>query len=863
MAASPTPRLWHLESFSGGLDRRDGSFSKNQNRFYDLVNYRVQNNKRLKRRAPCDRNETLFVNSQGCIEYRGALYTVAKKGDAVTKPAEVTGELRFDNPDHCTNWELVALRNFSGTPLAVIKHTYPGGTVTHQYRLHVFDGKKNKPTYVEDPWCPIGWGPTLPLHLYRTGEVGAFDPNWVPQIQECSGRLYMSRPDGNLAFCKTGNPRVWNDRTVEDLQEGGEWWYFITNSTSGVQDFIVSEPFDDLFADNKWCSFILEYLDSNGAWQQFTEDDIDPTNDKHWRPVSTASRFAGGPNEITARIYWTGSSGTPIRFRLVLDAALQNPSTAMTIDGWGRPRLTDGALLREGVTETYVAGNGFQVLNPKASAYSFRYKWSTCFESQQTLPTIDATGSGLDFMAFYGDCNMSKTGWNQVFAPGYDPWDIGVTGLATTWWALRGQFRYNHLPVLYVVQPTITDVAVSALAFGGGETTATFSVAVTAGDYVIINRTGLTGTFHAIVKDSGTVGIRIHDELDRAGNWTGFLGATGYNWGTGPTVTSYGFDNSRAFYINRTLEYQLNLAGADDAGDLPTASQQGSDGGYVTAMSALKDRLMVIYKGGSQLWTVSGLPEEHALLGFGPVGSGDQVTPLGAVVGQSVVIGMARGMMSLNLSGSNLDSLRDINLGEPIEELGRVNQFGACFWPRTGQYVTAVEMLDDSNARQFLVFDYSPEQKINAWSRWTVTDLPAFEPNSLVAQDTRLYFRAGGRLHWFDLDATDYIDVYDDPEDPYVSEMKLHYNHFEAPFRPKQAIAMEWVMKGEVEVSIRWNPDMPDEETGEVVYTGMTAGRAKVPVSVWGNGLAPVVRSQDRTGHEIEELGMWFLVRGR
>lgn len=830
MPAAPTRRFWHLESFSGGLDRRDGVFSQNQNRFWDLVNVQIKNTKRIGRRPPCQRNATAFVNAKGCIEWRGALYTVAKKGDAVTKPAEVTGELRFDNPDHCTTWELVQLQTFSGIPVAVIKHTFPGGTVTHQYRLHVFDGKKNKPTYVEDPWCPIGWGPTLPLHLYRTGDRGTFDPNWVPVVKECSGRLYMSRPDGNLAFCKTGNARVWNDRTVEDMQEGGEWFYFFTNATSGLQNFIVSESYANIIDPFKWAGYVLEYLDADGTWVEITEKMQgfgDPSVHAEWLPVSVASRFAGGPNELNVRVYWTAGAGSIIRFRLPLDPAVTVSGTSWEFSATQELYNGTGAQVNFPATMPVakiraVRVNG--VLQTPGVNYNFALPNNVVFTVAPSAGTGNVQFVQGSYLVDPPSSRMTYQGQEVVFHSVAGTSSQGLVAFLTSEEHLFGVSQ--NLLVANSMGPSQWNITTDTLPFG--------------------------------TSNRGRGQHRIHTVWQRR-----LVSAT---TGTDPVPIAvelpYVYSDGE-FYLERTLEYQLNLAGADDSGDLPTASQQGSDGGYVTCLSALKDRLLVSYKGGTQLWQVSGLPEEHALLGFGPVGTGDQVRPLGAVVGQSVVLGMARGLMSLNLSGSNLDSLRDINLGEPIEELGRVEQFDAAFWPVTGQYVTAVEMLDDDNAKQFLHFDHSPEQKINAWKRWTVKDLPDFETNSMVATAERLYFRAGGYLYWFDLAATDYIDVHDDPAEPYESACWLHFNHLEAPWRQKQAVELEWVMRGAVTVTIRYNPDLPDEETGEVVYTGMTAGRARVPVSVWGYGLAPVIRSRDRTGFEMEEIGMWFLVRGR
>lgn len=871
MPSSAARRFWHLDSFSGGLDRREGTFAKSQNHFYDLVNYRTQNTKKLKRRAPCGRNATAFVNAQGLIEWRGALYTVAKKGDAVTKPSDVTGELRFDNPDYCTTWTLAGLRTFSGVPVAIIKHTFSGGTVTYQYRLHVFDGKANKPTYVEDPWCPIGWGPKLPLHLYRTGTLGAFDPNWVPRMHECGGRLYIPQPDGKTAFCKTGNARTWNERTVEEMVDGGEWWYFITSTTVGVQNFIVSENYANLFATSTWAAFVLEYLDTTGTWQQVTEDIIAPTVDKHYQPQSVASRFAGYANEVRLAVNWTGGGGTVLRFRLCLKPAVENVSITALTDRWGRGYITAGSLNYESASLARTEVESSRTYY--GTSHSVGGKWSNNYTTGNPLAITDFKGVNKNktWYAFigrdthnmqwdrsdgaYSTTYVRDSGWSQFQASGF--------------WSFPGQLRYRNRVLYGWLNPDVLDYSgtnvISASAFAAGETTITVPTALTAGDLIYVQPGVIGGTVY-IVKDTGTA-VRIHDTLDVAGNYTAdaVVASTVYNLLAGVTLVSfyYGYETGHQspFYLDRVTEYQLNLAGADDAGELPTASQQGSDGGYVTALSAMKDRLMVCYKGGTQMWSVAGLPADHALLGFGPAGTGDQVYAEPRPVGQSVVLGMSRGMMSLNLTGSNLDSMRDINLGEPIEQLGFPQQQDAAFWPETGQYVTAVVMPDAS--RQFLVFDYSQEQKINAWGRWIVASLPAVERFSMVPKGKKLYFRAGGYLYSFDLAATDYIDAHDDTALAYESSVKLHFNHLEAPWRMKQAIALEWVMSGVVTVAIRWNPDLPDEETGEIVYTGMTGGRASVPVSVWGHGLAPVIRSRDRAGHEIEEIGMWFIVRGR
>lgn len=831
---APVKRFWHLESFAGGLDRRDGVFTKNQNRSYDLVNYRVQNNKKLKRRPPCSRNATAFANCQGLIEWRGALYTVAKKGDAVTKPATVTGELRFDNPDHCTTWTLAGLLTFGGFPVALIKHTFPGAGVPHQYRLHVFDGKVHKPTYVEDPWCPVGWGPTLPLHAYRTGDLGALDSTWVPRMAVASGRLYISRPDGNQAFCKTGNPRVWNDRTPEDMAATGEWWYFFTTTTVGQQDFIISEAFANLGGTDKFAGYVLEYLDAGGTWRELTEDfSGTPSVHAHWIPQAVASRFAGGPDEIRARVHWTAGGGTVLRFRASLQPDMD----------------TNGSITIRGTGETF-NGTGAQTVFTCTSILNDQQPMvyvGSVLQIANVNYTRSAGAGGVAVITFISGAPPAGTDNVMVYLP------HAVFGTES--------FTITYQGVEYRVGRRELDLPWAF--FGRQPAATTWLLGIT---YDSVSQTHLHDTYWDLTTPAFVQSNTQVDGLSgvhgQARMRTRFLRWVLTTSGTPPlfTLQDHAYEES-TFYLDRMTDYQVNLAGADDAGDLPTASQPGSDGGQITALAAMKDRLLVSYTGGTQLWAVSGLPESHVMLGYGAVGTGAQVYPEPRTVGQSVVQALARGLMSLNLSGSNLDNLRDINLGEPIEALGYPQQQDAAFWPQTGEYITAVVMPDGS--RQFLVFDYSQEQKISAWSRWTVLDLPEVERFAMVPMGTKLYLRAGGYLYWFDDSATDFIDAHDPVDAAYESVWMPHFNHLEAPFRAKQAVAVEWVAYGDIKVALRWNPDMPTEETGELVYAGMSAGRASIPVSVWGTGLAPVMRSRDRAGHTLEEFGMWFIVRGR
>lgn len=332
-------KTFDLKDFAGGWDLREGLFSEQQNRFTDLLNVYVTVGKKVRRRPPLTKLAGAYdtANAQGLIYSGGKWYTIAKKGTAPvhTIVGITLNTLSFDNPDYCTAWTLIQAKTFNNVVCALIKHTFPGATVTSRYMLHVFDGKANKPTYVEDPACPTNWAPSFPLGLYgQNPVVGAFDGVYVPTMGVGGNHLWIARPDGNPACSKVNNPRAWNQRTVNDFLNGGEWWYFIIpNNGASAREFIISENFANLA---NWAGYVLEYIDATGTWQKFIEDDAAPTVDKHCFPASVASRFAGGyANEIKMKIFWTGATDVVIRWR-----AVANP-TVKLVTGCGYTVGTD------------------------------------------------------------------------------------------------------------------------------------------------------------------------------------------------------------------------------------------------------------------------------------------------------------------------------------------------------------------------------------------------------------------------------------------------------------------------------------------------------------------------------------------
>lgn len=837
------PRFWRQANIGGGIDRRDGIITENLDRWHDLVNYRTASKRRIRRRPPCIDADAFDALSQGQVRLRGVDYVIAPKGVTPTVPSGVQA-VAFDPPDHASGaWSLLAAMTFNGAVMALIRHAYPAPSTPFVDLLHVFDGKSGKPTYVEDPYCPTNWEPSRPLHIDGVGEIGAYDATFRPRLAVAGGRAYLSDPRGNAGFSRSGNARAWNDRTVDDFQDDGELWYFLTPADTGDFVFTVSEPYLNLIpADTSrpFQGWTLEYLDATGTWLPL-EYVAALGGPGTYRLSSVAARNGTG-TETRVDLRWDGGESVTVRFRAMLRAPgfRIERMPVFSVDAWGQVNTTtSGVASINGVFTT--------IETPEVAI------------SGVTPPFAMPFAAGTYFAA-WGHLSFTNANVGSGTLPNF--------GARTT-------PTYDQLPERNLVRPiaiitspgVLASPTINAVSFVGGETLVTFSASVTTGDHIWMGAAG-AGTYRRyLVKATGTANIRVTNHLDEDGDYTAliFATSTALNFGAGCTSVPYTFANEStagsesAFYLERKLRYQLDDVGFEDAGTLPTAAQPQA-GGDITALAARKDRLVVAYTGATQVWSVAGLPEEHVILDQGAIGTGSQVNPQPVEMLGTTVLAMARGIRSISLSGLNLDSMRDQNIGEPIVDLGIPQQLAATYWPWLGCYITAV-LVD--GALQFWALDNAPEEKLTAWCRWIVAGLTTVDAGTFVADEGLLYFRSGNRRYAFDAEATLFRDFADVEGNAYISQAVTHFSDMGEPFKEKQAIAVEMNHRGDCTIALRYNPRLPDAVTGPYLVNGTTAGERTVPVSVWGAGLGLVIESQDETGHEFDQYGLHFRTLGR
>lgn len=834
MAAKKT---WHLTNFAGGIDLREGVFTKDQNRFRELENAYVTSGKKLKRRPGLRKSAgDTASNSQGIFLVGGSFFAVAKKGTTVTHTiaAVTVGTKYFDNPDYCSTWELLDGLVFNGVLCVLIRHTFQGGTaLTSRNFLHVFDDKPNTPTFVEDAYCPTNWTPALPTNVYGVGVLGsAFD--YLPRMGIAGGKLWIGRPDGNPGFSATDKPRVWNTLSFSDLLTTGERFYFFTPAGLSLKQFTVTANFADLGADQKWAGYVLEYFDTTTKlWVSFTEDAITPVFHAHYCPVTVASRFTGGANEVKLQVYWTGADATLIRFRLLAGASgvslIQAP--VFTIDAWGW--LTSSAFsyrYRDGLVTSVVAtplsGRSAKFQDASRTYYLSVGSGSITLRADAAPPSAQAL-SGLQS---YSDALGAFT--------------------------MNGQLREQRLIQKTITTGAVTTGTISDVQFAAGETSFDFSVAVASGAHIEVNGTRF------LTASAGTNNVLIRNTANLAGNYTGLVsnGDSFENFLTAPVMADYVYGyrslQESQFYNDKLVDYTLNVAGEDDAGFLATSSRNNT-GGVIVAISSIRSSIAFHYRGQTQVWQADSDPNQMYFIDAVPFGTGANTKPQPIPFYSSSLLPVVNGLRAFSLAGAQSDSLQDDNLGAPIEKLNLPDQIAGTYWPWMGQAYSAGLV---AGLVSFNVLSYYRESKVSAWSTFSCAGVASI--GYMTPLDSRLYFLSGTSLYYFDALDTSFRDD-NDGVTAYRSRAVWHFNDLDRPGMDKKALMMDVTQTGESTIKFQYVPRDPTQETLEIPLEGTSYGSQRIPVLMTGHAFAPVMESVDDTGWELETIGVDFTYVGR
>jgi hypothetical protein len=874
---------YHLVDFAGGRDIRPGKFSaKEKNRFAELDNYVVTKGKKLRRRPPmgADAGEmssdgTDFVD-RGLVEVDGTLWSFQPRDVTGTDSlASVdVGRFLFDRfPGIVTDgtYEVLDAVAFSGVVCALIREgstAIAGSDWWAITRLHVFDGA-NAPTYVDDPWFPTPFTKRVPLHLYGQGDRGvpAWDNEWRPSITVAKGKLWISGADGDPWGCAINKPRVWNEREAEDHATDGEWTYRLlsrTGTAGAVETVTVPVKWTDLQREDLYSSYVLEYLRDDGdgmaRWYKFGE--LRPGVDMG----AALCRFRARP--VTAP--WSSDSAVAFYAHpTVADGVATQYQTTLSYADFvaNEPRLVfDGDALTGGYTATNIAGLlRLDFITAPSSGHTIVA--AIIAHPEGNDGSIDDIGPHATSISFIRPTDDDLVVRLRVLTA---PPPITVTGAA---WAdadtrAAGTFLFEDERVarsaaVVATTPPAFDTqsycgvgrveSAGSLAYGhDGALFGYYTPPITPGRFDVPIGVELIGPIL-------TGFDRYHHRFSH-GNENPSIGTVTfglYERSVFPHIKGYGSypdGKESTLYLARAAYYEA-IAGFGQAGNLPTKASE-NDGGGIRGLCAIKNRLLVFYTETAQLWSVNADLTQDELLDVIQVGLGSRVmSPLTGFFGD--VIGLSqRGIRSFSVQGNNSDSAQDANIGDAIEEMGGSTCICAGFWPYTGQYLCVMKD-NTTDELTMLGFDFSREQKISAWSTWTVVDLPEPTHPRFVAIGNRLYFRSAGKLYWFDADATAYRDVTDGAT-AYQSRAVWHFSDFDRPGYAKTYQRFDAVFSGNLDVAFRLlmrgvATDVPGFPLRTSTYGGEGVG-----LCMYGDALSLVLSSTDETGSEVESIAITF-----
>ena len=261
------------EDFSQGMNTLPGVFSDQDSGFSELVNAYTEPDGSLRLRPPLLAEDVTFsANCQGLWRIDGVYYTVAKRGDVVTNTgtwaANVT-VLRFDPPPETTAWVVKSWTVLDDTLCAFIEHDRNSATTPKLLSLHVFDGFVGHPTWVFDPACPQYYAPEMPFQFAGATQYPTYTA-FEPVVTSGHGKLWVSRPDGNVQFCGIGRPRVWGPREAIDIETNGVVYHHAAPSGGGVFSFYVPEIYTDLTDVAKITTYVVQRLTAEGVWENLS-----------------------------------------------------------------------------------------------------------------------------------------------------------------------------------------------------------------------------------------------------------------------------------------------------------------------------------------------------------------------------------------------------------------------------------------------------------------------------------------------------------------------------------------------------------------------------------------------------------------
>lgn len=578
--------------------------------------------------------------------------------------------------------------------------------------LHVFDGKNGAATEVNGTGCP--W---LALSAEKR--------TYTPRIGEAGGRLWISSPEDDLWFCPIGQPRIWWEKTADDIAISG--YEFYAGTTTGVDGTVLfPADFDDAMNPDRWCGVVVEKRTVNQTsevWQEITGQ-VDPPYEK---PVWSAVVGQGTVNPTA--INWT-KVVVPFELLTGVDCIRVRIVPPTNNGGWRRRSnrmntmenvfdTVEEKWLGTGTVKRFVVRDpaSFPILAglsadyyPEITVNGVAAVMATLLPIETAKFTIDGVGqycvTAFTLLTDPANTDVVSIRWRRM-------WDYQASGI---WYDYSFALEARKLTV------------------NGREFT-------TAGNGRIHNTVPLSSlfTFDLVVKNIDGVYtpacIRVVDgvPLDPSVVYLGRI-----HWGDSSVGSGGGAD---LVWDETRYQESLLLAGDNRAGRLPTA-QHAMGASDVRLLVASRNRLLVVSAGGMVLWRVDGAPSDMGKLDASPIGAGDQPAIRGTVYGGMAIVPSVGGLAAVSLDGQLSDRMNAMDIldgifGSSPGMLGTPVIHDVVAWTHASAIVVALTVPGDG-APSLWAFIRDGAGKSLGWWRWDVPGMASVRSGSLTVSGSKL-----------------------------------------------------------------------------------------------------------------------------
>lgn len=858
--------------FSGGIDLREGLISDKGSICYDQLNCQITPGKKLKRRISVellpglvptintyllDSQLTSFLPIQGGIPF-------SVVGLAV--PSRI---FRYDTPPFCeAEGVVIEAGSTSGTPVILVEHTATYDEDVKFLYLHVFDepDAKTQFTYVSDGAPPCYWTPRLPQHPYGKDKPGSAK-TYAPRMDMDGGRVGITLPNGDTAYSSVNRPRVFNERTADQILTEGRWWY-ILGSLEGSNTAQVSTPNEAGYLATTE-SFGVEVLANDGSWTRISSTTTEVLNIFYRTSVTYT---------LTA-----GQAGRPVRFYVF------SKPEAIILSGCnlqGNGTISAGTIQYKGATvpvpaiESAIYGGVHGAIdfyyygfNPSTFTYfrsatkpydgtvicaycDFTDASTALGPGSVTISGVTVTGTSTAFDTtflvqpdgFYGYINFTGAGIRKV---------VTVTGASTLTLDSPprnsvGTFSYSRPSVPQSILPG------KYATFAGEDAITSQGTSSLQANQLLNSRVTIGGVSKRVLA-AGSKGLNniIGMTMDSAYAATVTSSIATYV----PTyVYDYQFgDTGTELYAARVAEALL-LAGDPDAGYF-TSSQYAQEGTVPVAIAITQNRVFLQYDHAIQMWAL-GPAISPAFLSKQEIGAGANTFPDPQSVDDGVIFPTTFGPRMFLPRGNAKDYIDYVPFGDKLIGIELPVFQASAWWQEQSLFLTASKTEDDT---VIWVMSYNKQNKVAAWGRWTIEGLTKID-RMMVGGGTLLIL-SNQRIYQFRPDSTEFKDktgpfTYSN----YVSSLRSLYTTLDNPRYNKRLTRLDLAQKGTCTFNLYASPgDVGDQvmPTDAPVVTGYTMGTTKVGLAAMAPAIGYGFSSTDETGHEIYSISFDFILNKR